>query len=169
MATSSSDPYGNFSFEQARQFEAGPPNRKPWAGILAGLVAVLLIIGVRPRAGAATPVEEWWSMAITQFQAMGPPLGALGRATQAHDLPGARAACQQLHDANAALQGSMPTPEPDLTAEVQAMIDDIDAGSRTCMSGTETSDINKTVSYLQQAAAHYNAAKGILAKYGVQA
>ena len=59
----------------------------------------------------------------------------------------------------------MPIPAPDVTAEFQAMINDIDAGSRACMSDNS----NVAVSRLQSAAAHYNTAKGVLANYGIQA
>jgi hypothetical protein len=147
-----------------RELQTRPPNRNSRAAILAVLFAVLLIAGAMPRAGAA-PLDDWWSQAAMHFQQIGQSIDTLGSAIRATDFAGISAGCQQLRDANAGLQSDMPTPAPDVTAEFQAMIDDIDAGSSACMSG----NAGLATTRFQQAAAHYNTAKGILAKYGIQA
>ncbi len=43
-----------------------------------------------------------------------------------------KASCGQLHDANEALRGVMPTPNPQLTVEVQQAIDNFDTASESC-------------------------------------
>ncbi len=43
-----------------------------------------------------------------------------------------KASCGQLHDANEALRSVMPTPNPQLTVEVQQAIDNFDSASESC-------------------------------------
>lgn len=43
-----------------------------------------------------------------------------------------KASCDQLHDANEALRTVMPSPNPQLTVEVQQAIDNFDTASESC-------------------------------------
>jgi hypothetical protein len=43
-----------------------------------------------------------------------------------------KVSCDQLHDANEALREVMPTPNPQLTVEVQQAIDNFDSASESC-------------------------------------
>jgi hypothetical protein len=95
-------------------------------------------------------------------------VGALKQAavTNTVDAPALLASCTQLRDANAALRGQMPTPDPKLTAEVQQAIDNFDTASpRGCYAflntpNTQIKDL--IVGILYTADQHLSSADAVL-------
>ena len=57
----------------------------------------------------------------------------MATAARNKDLTGFGIACQQMHDAAGNIQAHMPTPDPDLTRELQGAISDYDAASHFCI------------------------------------
>ena len=59
------------------------------------------------------------------------------------------AACQRIHDtAEVSLQGKMPTPDAELTAQVHAMIEDFHLASHMCLSALSGSTNQYAIEYL---------------------
>lgn len=83
-------------------------------------------------------MRQWWSRASVHFQQSANALAAVQSAAKADDIAGVAAACQQLHDADAAgLQADLPTPDPDLTIALQDMIDDAHTAAHICRRQTK--------------------------------
>jgi hypothetical protein len=87
-------------------------------------------------------------------------------ASAAEDEAGLRAGCQRLHDANSiGLQEDLPTPDPQLTAEVQRMIDDMNVATHACLRfalGRDPTDAGNYQQYLGRAVEHLQRARAIL-------
>ncbi|MCV7402686.1 hypothetical protein H7K24_21335 [Mycobacterium fragae] len=82
-------------------------------------------------------LQIWYSHVQPYFQELADAGHRLATAGQNEDLTGLGFACQQLQDAASNLQQHMPTPDPDLTRELQGAISDYDAGSRFCVAGSQ--------------------------------
>ena len=180
-------PAGAFGIADA----AGQPHtqtrpwyRKTWAVAAGGLTALLvgaaiaISITVTLTTGStsspsATAMRQWWSRASLHFQQSANALAAIQSAANADDIAGVAAACQQLHDADAAgLQADLPTPDPDLTIAVQDMIDDAQTAAHICISigpTSSTDEINQLRSYFAHAGAHLQTANEIMKRDGLPA
>ena len=154
--------------------ENRPWYRKPRLVLLASIaVAFLISLGIvatvatRDKPPSATSVAEWWSRASVHVQQLANALNDVENSGSAAE---DQAACSELHNAVAVdLQADMPTPDRDLTAAVQSMIDDVHGAAELCRStpSPSDSDLAQFNSYLLQGAAHLETARGILAKYGI--
>jgi hypothetical protein len=83
------------------------------------------------------------------------------------------AACQQMHDtAEIKLQAHMPSPDPDLTAEVRSVIEDAHQAAHICLAilqGSMASDGGQFQSYLDEVLKHLDGAQAIAVRTGTQA
>jgi hypothetical protein len=80
-----------------------------------------------------------------------------------------KASCGQLHDANEALRNVMPSPNPQLTVEVQQAIDNFDSASESCTAYFGEGDaakLNEFWSLSQDAEQHLSSADTILVALG---
>jgi hypothetical protein len=82
----------------------------------------------------------------------------------AGDVAGAKAACQQMSDANQRLKATLPTPVAALTSEVRDVVDEIGAASSVCLNAGPNAgqaEIDSFTSHLNAAIAHATRAQAI--------
>lgn len=157
------------------------------AGALGMLVAAFVVMARQPEPGVATtppaaPVPattaapttsaltaamwDWELRAGDHFKESARALQQVSEAVDRGDDAGVRAGCQQLHDTNAVgLQADLPTPDPELTSELQRMIDDVNVAAHACLRFTDTrhaEDATTYQDYLGRAMDHLATAKQIL-------
>ena len=90
-------------------------------------------------------VREWYDAVQPYFAELDDAGQSMVAAARNEDLTDFGIACQQLHDAAANIQDHMPTPDPDLTMQVQGAISDFDAASHFCVSGPKTSMLGNSM------------------------
>jgi hypothetical protein len=114
----------------------------------------------------AEAIREWEGIAREHFKESATALEQVSEASAAEDEAGLRAGCQRLHDANSiGLQEDLPTPDPQLTAEVQRMIDDMNVATHACLRfalGRDPTDAGNYQQYLGRAVEHLQRARAIL-------
>jgi hypothetical protein len=119
-----------------------------------------------PPSSRAEAIREWEGIAREHFKESATALEQVSQASAAEDEAGLRAGCQRLHDTNAiGLQEDLPTPDPQLTAEVQRMIDDMNVATHACLRfalGRDPTDADNYQEYLARAVEHLQRAKAIL-------
>jgi hypothetical protein len=111
-------------------------------------------------------IREWEGIAREHFKESAIALEQVSDASAAEDEAGLRAGCQRLHDTNSiGLQEDLPTPDPQLTAEVQQMIDDMNVATHACLRfalGRDPTDAGNYQQYLARAVEHLQRARAIL-------
>lgn len=119
-----------------------------------------------PPLSRAEAIREWEGVAREHFKESAAALEQVSEASAAEDEAGLRAGCQRLHDTNSiGLQRDLPTPDPELTAEVQRMIDDMNVATHACLRfalGRDPVDASNYQQYLARAVEHLQRAKAIL-------
>ena len=167
---------------------SGSSRRRPWYTrkwrvALIGVSALLLAAGGAVAVGAATgrlgtssapttsadtAIKNWWSGAQQDFTDLKNASDAAAHDLDSGDDPGLAKACQRMHDtAVDKLQALMPTPDPELTAEVRGMIDDFNTAAHLCLAGEAGSpqpDRGQFLSNLDQANKQMKAAQEIMGK-----
>lgn len=133
---------------------SAPRGTRPWhrsSWLIALLVTAVLAVGIvtailatLPHAqvpsnaptGSANPaIQRWWSAAQEHFTELQRAVDNTRNSARTGDLAGLRDACGQLDEAGAVkLQAHLPTPDPDLTTEIQAMINEYRDASHMCVS-----------------------------------
>jgi hypothetical protein len=88
------------------------------------------------------------------------------RALDRLDPTGFEAACQTMHDAGEVkLQAHLPTPNPDLTSELRAAIDDAHSAAHLCLSvaaGSMNNYDGEFIANVDQADRHMKAAQDLI-------
>ena len=111
-------------------------------------------------------MREWEALAGDHFKKSARALQQVSEAAEAGDEAAVRSGCQQLHDANAiGLQRDLPTPDPELTAELQRMIDDMNVATHACLRFVLARNPNDAIvyqDYLARAVDHLDRAKLLL-------
>lgn len=119
-----------------------------------------------PTGSLASAIREWETRTGDLFKRSARALHQVSEGTDANDEAAIRSGCQQLHDANAVeLQRLLPTPDPDLTAELQRMIDDMNVATHACLRfviARKPDDTTIYQDYLARAVDHLQQAKVIL-------
>jgi hypothetical protein len=101
----------------------------------AAVTVGVLATGPAAMAGTRTDLADWLSKAAVHIEAIHK---AESDAYAVIAKPGhidddkLKVTCDQLHDANEALREVMPTPNPQLTVEVQQAVDNFDSASESC-------------------------------------
>jgi len=164
-----------------------PANKRSWSRrglrIIAstGVVAAVLLAGVlaviitnRPEPETARPLtsvdavamQQWWSAAHEHFDELQRAVNDTQAALEHHDDSAFAPSCQKMHDAGAVnLRAHLPAPDPDLTAELDAAINDAHEAAHMCLSAINQSQNNyagEFVSNLDQAERHLKAALDIV-------
>ncbi|MDT5050374.1 MAG: hypothetical protein QOG75_6278 [Mycobacterium sp.] len=141
-------------------------HRKKWAvvaAMLVGSVAIVIVVGVIMAPHPAS--SGWLSKATPPFQDIQRAGQSLSKALAANDIAGVKTACRQLNGAGQRLGATLPSPDPALTSEVQAAVDEITTGSNSCLSldlgSAVQADIDRFSSHLKQAKAHLDRAQQI--------
>jgi hypothetical protein len=114
----------------------------------------------------AAAIREWESTTGDLFKRSAHALKQVSEASDSGDEAAVRSGCRQLHDANAVeLQRLLPTPDPELTAELQRMIDDMNVATHACLRfviARQPGDSTAYQDYLARAVDHLQQAKVIL-------
>lgn len=114
----------------------------------------------------AAAIRDWEARTGDLFKRSAHALHQVSEASDAGDEAAVRSGCQQLHDANAVeLQRLLPTPDPDLTAQLQRMIDDMNVATHACVRfviARQPADSTNYQDYLARAVDHLQQAKAIL-------
>jgi hypothetical protein len=138
----------------------------------AGAAAAFVVIFATtqpPLATAADPLADWLTRASDPIsnihRAEDQAMTAL-RSNKPLDLEKLKGACTQLSDANGALQKVMPTPDPNLTAEVQQAVDNFETAADVCPKIKAKKDDNQQefMKSLYDAEQHLAKADAILVK-----
>ncbi len=114
----------------------------------------------------AEAIREWEAIAREHFTESATALQDVSEASSAEDEEALRSGCQRLHDTNSiGLQGDLPTPDPQLTAELQRMINDMNVATHACLRfalGRKPADADNYREFLARAVEHLYRAKAIL-------
>jgi hypothetical protein len=118
---------------------------------------------VRPPS-ASNPVLAWATKAKDAGEDIRSAVGDAQQAVGAHDVAGAKAACQRMSNANGRLDATLPTPVRALTVEVQAVVDEIGAAASLCLNAGPNpgqGEMDAFTSHVNSALAHYGRAEQI--------
>lgn len=114
----------------------------------------------------AEPIRDWEARAGEHFRQSAAALEKVAAASSTEDEVGLRDGCQQLHDANSVgLQDDLPTPDQNLTNELQRMIVDMNVATHACLRfalARRPVDADTYQEYLGRAVEHLHRAKAIL-------
>ena len=114
----------------------------------------------------AAAIRQWEATAAEHFTASGQALAQVSESSAAGDEAALQSGCHKLHDANTVgLQRDLPTPDPQLTGELQRMIDDVNTATHACVRfvlARQEVDAATYRDYLARAVEHLHTAKGIL-------
>jgi hypothetical protein len=120
--------------------------------------------GTVRSAQESNPVLAWAAKAADAGHDIKSAADGVQSAIAARDIAGAKALCQQMSTANQRLKALLPTPVRALTAEVQGIVDEVDAAAKICLNAgpdTGQAEINSFSAHLNAAWAHYNRAEQI--------
>jgi hypothetical protein len=111
-----------------------------------------------PSADSSSRLEDWAPDALQAGEDIQTAVRRVEAAAREADLAGAKAACQQMSDANQRLKAMLPSPVPAVTSEVRGVVDEVDAASSLCLAagpqaGQQNFGLFKL--YLNAALAHY--------------
>jgi hypothetical protein len=114
-------------------------------------------------------LRQWWSTVDQHVDQLKKAVDTANGAVEEQLDPNLiKDACQQMHDAaQVKLQAHLPSPDPDLTAELAAAIQDLHAAAHMCLSviaGSMNSYGGEFTSDLQQGEMHLDAALKIVNK-----
>lgn len=88
-----------------------------------------------PASAGKTSILEWWSQAREPFGDLQQSLTDAQRALATVDRQAMDEACRQMHDTAAVdLRSHLPTPDPELTSELEAATEDARAAAHMCLS-----------------------------------
>lgn len=167
---------------------ATPWYRRWWFAASCGAAVALLISAIAAalvvqhnRSEVASPpatervaIQQWWeSGADKHVVALQDALEGAQRSLQQFDKLGVERSCQRIHDASVVdLQAHLPSPDSDLTAELNAAIQDAHTSAHVCLSAISGSPNNYDVEFtthLDQALKHLKAATDIVDKSRLEA
>ena len=157
--------------------------RAKWAIVGAGILAVIVLAGVAvalavtrahgptdsspPASERAAAIEEWWSGAKDHVEALQDVLDDSQRAVERLDDKGLETACQEMHDLAAVdVRAHLPSPDPDVTSELQAAIEDAHEAAHMCLAaaaGTVNKYGAEFIADVDQAGKHVTAVKDLVA------
>lgn len=141
--------------------------------LIAGGSAILVTTEHPHRVSSSTPttskwtaIQQWWSGASADFATLRDSSDAAQHAIDHLDPIGLETACQQIHDdAEVKMKTHLPSPEPELTAELSSAIEDYHDAAHMCLAvtaGSANSYNGEFKSYLEQADLHMKAAQNII-------
>jgi hypothetical protein len=140
-----------------------------FAGATAGIVATSHTHHTdssSPTTSSTTVLQQWWAAARPDFIEMQNASEDVDRAFS-HFKPGALgAACQHVHDvAEVWMQSHLPSPNPELTAELHAAVEDFHSAAHMCLAVAAGSTVNYDAEFfssMKQAKMHMRAALKII-------
>lgn len=157
------------SGRRVKWFIGGAVTALLFAGIGAG-VAVMNhtqhTVSSAPTTHSTTALQRWWAGAEKDFTDMQNASHDVDDAFS-HFKPGALgAACQRVHDAaEVRMQSHLPSPNPELTAELHAAVEDFHSAAHLCLAvvaGSQAEYDGEFLSGMAQANKHMRAAQDII-------
>ena len=147
----------------------GCPGRTACHELHQGYSSAGYVVGVSSQGTVRSPQESspvlaWAAKASDAGQDIQSAVQSVQGAIGAGDVAGAKAACQQMSDANQRLNATLPTPVRALTSEVRGVVDEIGAASSVCLNAGPNAgqaEIDSFTSHLNAAMAHYTRAQEI--------
>ena len=112
----------------------------------------------------SNPVLAWAAQAKDAGEDIRSAVQSAQAAIAARDVAGAKAACQQMSNANGRLNAMLPTPVRALTSEVQAVVDEIGAAASLCLNAGPNpgqAEIDAFTAHVNSALAHFDRAQAI--------
>lgn len=158
--------------------------RAKWAIVGAAIVAVIVFAGVavalaatraheppdspEPTSERAAAIQDWWSGTSEHVEALQDALADTQLAIQQMDDSTLEATCRQMHDLAAVdLRSHLPSPDPNVTSELQAAAEDAHEAAHMCLAaaaGTVNSYVGEFAADLDQAQEHLTAAEDLIEK-----
>jgi hypothetical protein len=92
----------------------------------------------------------------------------IGIAAAAEDIPGLHAGCEHMHDAAESLYANLPSPNPALTAALEAAMEDYHASSQYCdeaVHAGSVSDLNQAELSMSRGNDHMQQAIAVVQKH----
>ena len=142
------------------------------AALVTGVGAAVLIARNGEQAkptgveAASSAVAEWWSASNDDVSGFAAALHDSNRAIELQDAGALMKACQQLHEtAGIRVPAHLPTPDPELTSELQAAVMDAHEASHMCLAaaaGSMNSYRGEFAADMEQADKHLAAAQEIV-------
>lgn len=144
------------------------------AVMLTGVLAVIITTRSEPETSRpstsvdAAAIQHWWSAARVHFDELERAVNDTQTALERHDDSAFEPSCEKMHDAGAVrLRAHLPAPDPDLTAELDAAINDAHEAAHMCLSaisGSQNNYAGEFLSHLDQVEKHLTAAHDIVNK-----
>ena len=163
--------------------EGSSSSRAWWAIVVASISAVVALAAVLgvivthrshpetasiPTTTADAAMEQWWSVAQEHFDAPQSAVDDTRKGLANQDEAVLRKSCQDMHDTGAVdLRAHLPAPNPDVTAEIDAAINDAHEASHMCLAASSGSLNNYAGEFdadLEQADKHLQAAFAMINK-----
>ncbi len=146
--------------------------------VAAAILAVVLVVVLGHGGGrqkSATPatneiitMQQWWSGAHEHFDKLQNAVDASKKGLENHDEAALRKSCQDMHDAGTVdLRAHLPSPDPDLTTEIEAAVNDAHEAAHMCLAAIDGSQNNYAGEFaanLDQVELHLKAALDIVNK-----
>jgi hypothetical protein len=113
-------------------------------------------------------MAAWGQQAMPALKNLSGDMTDASEAANDADLAGLRSACSSMTGHIQAVRRYLPTPDPEMTTEVTAALDDFDISASSCITFTRTFDSSagqRTVTYLGSGSRHFKNATGLLDKY----
>jgi hypothetical protein len=122
--------------------------------------------GSAPTAPERSSIQQWWSATHEHFAALQGAVNDSRKALGHNDETALEKSCQDMHDAGAVgLRAHLPAPTADLTAEIDAAINDAHEAAHMCLaaaSGSLNNYAGEFAANLDQAERHLEAALDIV-------
>ena len=174
---------GHLGAPSAQNFVSTSPRSKRRAKWFIGAAVALLVVAgavagpaatnqgrqanlARPTTASPTALQRWWAGAQDDFTATQNASGEVDQVYLQFSPRTLLGACQHVHDAaEVRLQSHLPSPNPELTAELHAAIKDFHSVTHMCRAATRASSVvddGEFLSSLAEANSHMQAAQTLI-------
>jgi hypothetical protein len=119
-----------------------------------------------PTPSRQDAIRAWHNAALVPLQEIHDAADKIVKAAEAFDLVTMGIACQEQHDAVEQVQQHMPSPDPDLTAQLQKALSDYSTAAAICTTAVENrnfDDFGQATTFVSEANSHMDQASSILA------
>jgi hypothetical protein len=158
-----------------------------WLIIATSVVAAVILVAVlgaivahRPNTDSSatstagnTALQQWWSTAREHFKDLQDAVDGTREGLKRLDEAVLQESCQTMHDAGVVdLRAHLPAPDPDLTAEIDAAINDAHEAAHMCLAaanGSLNNYFGEFAANLDQVDIHLQAALAIINKSALTA
>jgi hypothetical protein len=118
-----------------------------------------------PTPSRQDAIRAWHNATLVPLQEIHDAADKIVKAAEAFDLVTMGIACQEQHDAVDQVQQHMPSPDPDLTAQLQKALSDYSTAAAICTTAVENrnlDDFGQAATFVHEANTHMDQAANIL-------